>query len=443
MHVTMLALGSRGDVLPYTTLGRALQAAGHAVRFVTFENYQALVDAQGLDFHPIRGDAQRILNGAGGHALAESGRSALRMARSVLRLFGVMAADFCRDLSSPVLRDTELIVNQLPGGLYGIDLAEKLGVPMVLAAVMPLAPSRHQPMLAFPAWPALVPGYSAFTHWLAYQLVWQGFRPAIGRWRRETLGLSHAPLWGYSRRMEEQRVPVLNGFSAHVVPRPPDWGEHVHITGYWYPEDEDWQPPDGLRRFIEAGPPPVFIGFGSMPMRDPERTTALVVEAMEQCGQRAILHTGWAGVGRGALPDSVWTIDYAPYAWLFPRMAAVVHHGGSGTTAFALRAGVPSIVVPFLFDQFYWGKRISVLGVGTDAVPHRRLSAERLAEALATATTDTGMRQRAAELGRKIRTEGGVRAAVEAIGRHVRLVGQPARAGAGEGPPGQAGSGRR
>ena len=411
----MLALGSRGDVLPYTTLGRALQAAGHRVRFVTFENFQPLVATQGLGFHPIRGDARRILNRSGGYALAESGRDPLRMARSVLRLFGVMASDFCRDLSSPVLRDTELIVNQLPGGLYGADLAEQLGVPMILAAVMPLTPSRHQPMLAFPSWPAPVPGYNAFTHWLAYQLVWQAFRPAINRWRRGTLGLPSAPLWGYSRRLDGQRVPVLNGFSAHVVPRPPDWGEHIHVTGYWYPEDGDWQPPDGLRRFLEAGPPPVFVGFGSMPIRHPERTTAQVVGALQQSGQRAILHTGWGGLGRGALPDSVWTIDYAPYAWLFPRMAAVVHHGGSGTTAFALRAGVPSIAVPFLFDQFYWGSRISVLGVGPDPVPHRRLSAERLADALATAITDTGMRQRAAELGRKIRAEDGVRAAVQVV----------------------------
>jgi UDP:flavonoid glycosyltransferase YjiC (YdhE family) len=419
MRITMLALGSRGDVLPYTTLGKALQAAGHRVRFATFENFRPLVVAHGLDFHSIRGDVHSLLRGPGGQRLAESGRSALRMARSTLRLFGVMAGSFARDLSSPALRDTDLIVNQLPGGLYGYDLAEKAGVPVVLAAVMPLTPTRHQTMLAFPPLLARVPGYNAFTHWLAYQLVWQGFRPAISRWRQDALGLSRAPLWGYARRMVRERVPVLNGFSAHLVPRPPDWGDHVHVTGYWFPEDEDWQPADELVEFIQGGSPPVFVGFGSMPVRQPERTTAVVLEALARCGQRAVLHTGWAGIGQEGLPESVYQIDYAPYAWLFPRMAAIVHHGGAGTTAFGLRAGVPAIVVPFLFDQFYWGRRISALGVGPGPIPHKGLSPRLLAEALTQAVSDGRMRERAAKLGERIRSEGGVHAAVDVIRRYV------------------------
>jgi sterol 3beta-glucosyltransferase len=420
MHITILALGSRGDVMPYVTLGKGLRAVGHQVRFVTFENFEPLVAAQDLDFHPVRGDVQRILTGAGGQALAESGRNAFRMAWSVLRLFGVMAESFARDLSSRALWDTQAIVNQLPGGLYGYDLAEKLGVPMVLAAVMPLTPTRHQPMLAFPSRLALIPGYNAFTHWLAYQLVWQGFRPVVSRWRKQVLGLSKAPLWGYARWMEERRVPVLNGFSAHLVPRPPDWAGHIHITGYWFPEDEDWRPPDGLCDFIEAGPPPVFIGFGSMPLRNPKRTTAIVLDALKRTGQRAILHTGWGSIGQRELPETVWQTAYVPYGWLFPRMAAVVHHGGSGTTAFGLRAGVPSIIVPFLFDQFYWGKRVSSLGIGPEPIPHRRLSVERLAEALTRAVADSYMRQRAAELGAKIRAEDGVSEAVAVIQRYVQ-----------------------
>jgi UDP:flavonoid glycosyltransferase YjiC (YdhE family) len=420
MHITILALGSRGDVVPYITLGKGLRAVGHQVRIVTFENFEPLVAPQDLDFHPVRGDVQSILTGAGGQSLAESGRNAFRMARSVSRLFGVMAEDFARDLSSPELWDTEVIVNQLPGGLYGYDLAEKLCVPMVLATVMPLTPTRHQPMLAFPSLLAPIPGYNAFTHWLAYQLVWQGFRPVVSRWRKQTLGLSKAPLWGYSRLMEEQRVPVLNGFSAHIVPRPPDWGGHIHITGYWFPEDKDWRPSDGLCEFIEAGPPPVFIGFGSMPIRNPKRTTTIVLDALKRSGQRAILQTGWGSIGQRELPDYAWKIEYVPYGWLFPRMAAVMHHGGSGTTAFGLRAGVPSIIVPFLFDQFYWGKRISSLGVGPEPIPHRKLSVERLVEALTIAVADTQMRQRAAELGEKIRAEDGVREAIEAIQRYVQ-----------------------
>ena len=414
MHITILALGSRGDVLPCAALGKRLKGAGHQVRVATFGNFEDMVRGRGLDFHPVRGDVQQILNAGAGQALAASGRNPFRMAATALRAFGTMAEGFARDLSGPVLGETDLIVNQLPGGLYGEDLAEWYGVPMVVAAVIPMTPSRHQPMLAFPSRLAPLPGYNIFTHWLAYQLVWQGYRPAVSRWRQQTLGLSKAALWGSWRAATEGRV-VLNGFSEHVVPRPADWGPHVHVTGYWFPDEEGWQPPEELCRFIEAGLPPVFIGFGSMSVRDPAETTALLLEAIERSGVRAILHTGWAGVGRQALPDGVFQIEYAPYGWLFPQMAAVVHHGGSGTTAAALRAGVPSIVVPFLFDQFYWGGRVADLGVGPRPIPFKRLSAERLEEAMCVATTNSSMRLRAAALGNKIGAEDGLKEAVEVI----------------------------
>jgi sterol 3beta-glucosyltransferase len=417
MHITILALGSYGDVLPIVTLGKGLNVAGHQVRVATFENFAPMVARHGLDFHPIQGDSQSILNTGGGLALAESGQNIIRMWLAAMQSFGVLAENYARDLSSPDLWETDIIINQLPGGLYGYDLAQKLDRPMFIAAVIPLIRTRTFPMLAFPSLFARIPGYNALTYRLAEQLVWQWFRPTINRWRKEVLGLPKQSFWGYFGTTGTSRIPILNGFSAHVVPRPPDWGEHVHITGYWFPTDEAWQPADDLRRFIEAGSPPVFIGFGSMPVRNPTRTTAVILEALKKSGLRGILHTGWARIGNDDLPDYVFKIDYAPYSWLFPQMAAVVHHGGSGTTAFGLRAGVPSLIVPFLFDQFYWGNRISTLGVGPKPIPYRKLTAVKLAEALTIATTDTSMRQRAAALGEKIRAEDGIKKTLQIFSR--------------------------
>jgi len=276
--------------------------------------------------------------------------------------------------------------------------------------------------MGLPALP--LPGYNRFTYALAQQAGWQLFRPNISRWRRK-LELPPAPRFGYFKQLGTARYPVLNGFSSHVVPRPADWNEHVHVTGYWFPEDEDWQPPAALRAFVEAGPPPVFIGFGSMPVRDPQRATTLILDAVRQSGQRAILHTGWGQLGRHRLgqpplPEQVFPIEYAPYGWLFPRMSLVVHHGGSGTTASGLRAGVPGLVIPFVFDQFYWGQRLAALGVGPRPIPYRRLTARRLAEAITTALEDRGLRQRAAELGRRIQAEDGLPTAVEVIERTAR-----------------------
>ena len=414
MDIIIVALGSRGDVLPCAALGRALREAGHHVCFATFAGFESLVSARGLAFQPVRGDAQAIMLGSGGQALAQSGQSVVRMMAGVMRSFGALAQDYARDLSALASQPADLVVNQLPGGLYGHDLAEKLGVPMVAAAVMPLVPTRSQPMLAFPHWPSALPGYNLLTHRLAYQLVWQAFRPTINRWRQDALGLKKVPLRGIFRETRES-IPVLNGFSAGVVPRPHDWGQQVHTTGYWFPDNADWQPPDDLLRFLDDGPPPVFAGFGSMPLRDADRVTDLVLEALRQSGQRGIVHAGWGGVGRRALPEWAYGLDYAPYGWLFPRMAALIHHGGSGTTAFGLRSGVPAVVAPFLFDQFYWGRRIAELGVGPAPVPFGKLSAGRLADAVRAATADGGMKERAQRLGSEIQGEDGLGSAVRVL----------------------------
>ncbi len=401
MHITLLALGSRGDIQPYATLGLRLRAVGHRVCFITTENFRALIAAHGLDFYAIPGDAQALVQAAGANML------------KLFRAFASLAHGPTPDVPPPV-HETDVIINQLPLGLIGYDLAEKFNLPMILAAVIPLFPTNAFPVMGLPAWP--LPGYNRFTYAFAQQLGWQLFRPNISRWRRK-LELPPAPRFGYFKQLGTARFPVLNGFSPRVVPRPADWNEHVHVTGYWFPADEDWQPPAALRAFIEAGPPPVFIGFGSMPVRDPQRATEVILEAVQQSGQRAILHAGWGELGQGSLPKHIFQIDYAPYGWLFPRMSLVVHHGGSGTTAFGLRAGVPGLVVPFVFDQSYWGQRLTALGVGPRPIAFRRLTARRLAEAITTALEDRSMRQRAAELGRQIQAEDGLAAAVEVVER--------------------------
>jgi sterol 3beta-glucosyltransferase len=246
-------------------------------------------------------------------------------------------------------------------------------------------------------------------------LVWQAFRQVVNRWRRGELGLAPWPWRGYYHHLAAHAVPVVNGFSAHVVPRPHDWAEHVHITGYWLPPEDAWQPPSDLLRFLDAGSPPVLIGFGSMPIRDPQRVTGIVLDALRQSGQRGILSAAWGELAQDELPETVHEIGYVPYRWLLPRTAAVVHHGGSGTTGVGLWAGVPTIVVPFLFDQFFWGRRVAELGVGPRSLPYRDLSAERLAAAIDMAASDADIRRRAAALGAQIRAENGIANAVQII----------------------------
>ena len=412
-HLTILALGSRGDVLPCVVLGQGLQAAGFDVRVISFANFASLVARYELDFEPVPGDAEALLTGRGGVTLAESGRSVWRMWRSVKALFWELTEGIADVLSQRHIWQTDAIINQLPGGLYGADLAEKLGVPLITAAVIPMIRTRSFPMVAFPTWPAFLPGYNALTYRLAEQIVWSGFRRAVNRWRRDVLRLAERPFLGNFGQLS--RCPTLLGFSETVVPRPPDWGRNVHYTGYWRPEEPAWTPPSDLVDFLAAGPPPIFIGFGSMAVHDAQQVTQVVLDAIHAVGQRAVMQSGWAGLGQGALPETVYALDYAPYGWLFPKMAAVIHHGGSGTTGFGFWAGVPTIVAPFLFDQFYWGRRVGALGVGPAPIPQKKLTAGRLAAAIKTAMSDRAMRRRAADLGRRLRQEDGVTAAVAVV----------------------------
>jgi sterol 3beta-glucosyltransferase len=401
MHITILALGSRGDVQPYAVLGSGLKAAGHRVRFITFESFASLIAEYGLDFHPIPGDAQALVAGGGAKMFG------------LVRSFTSHAEGYARYLSEPSLGETDLILNQLPGGLYGFDLAEKYNVPMILVSVIPLVRTRTMPLMGFPRLP--LPGYNKTTYSLGEQVVWQMFRPIINRWRAQTLRLQPLPLRGYFDQLGTRKIPILNGFSRHVIPRPDDWNENVHITGYWLLGEKQWKPPKDLLDFLDTGSPPVFIGFGSMPVKNPRATTEIILEALKRSGQRDIIHAGWGGMGNMHLPDTVLKISFAPYDWLFPRMAMILHHGGSGTTAYGLLSGVPSCVIPFVFDQFYWGRQIAKLGIGPNPIPFKKVTVGNLQEAIEIGVHDPKIQENASELGNRIRAENGVQVALDLI----------------------------
>jgi sterol 3beta-glucosyltransferase len=197
------------------------------------------------------------------------------------------------------------------------------------------------------------------------------------------------------------------------VPAPADWDNSSVVTGYWFLDTpSDWQPPQDLVAFLEHGPAPVYVGFGSMAFHDAARHMAHVLQALRKLGQRAVVASGWGGLKVEEVPASVFVVDSVPHDWLFPQVTAVVHHGGAGTTGAGLRAGKPTVICPFVGDQLFWGRRVAALGVGPRPLPQRRLTGERLAEAIHTAMNDEGMRQRAAALGAVIRSEDGVGQAV-------------------------------
>jgi UDP:flavonoid glycosyltransferase YjiC (YdhE family) len=418
MHIVIFSLGSRGDVQPYLALALGLQQAGHRVTLVAPHSFAERIQSYGVGAHPARFDVQELMRRPEVRATLQ-GRNPVRQFR-FMRDVMQNGAQQAMDDFWQAAQTADLVV-QTGTGNGGVEAATQRGIPLVIASVLPFPPTRAFPSFFLPLRASLGGGYNRLTHTLMHRVLWAGLGgPATNRWRASRLGLppwrSYTAMFAAARRLG---TPWLFGYSPSVLPKPPDWEDYHHVTGYWRLDPPPgWQPPADFVRFLESGPPPVYVGFGSLSEADPERSTRLVLRALELSGQRGVLLTGWGGLARLAESPNLFYVDDVPHAWLFPRLGAVVHHGGAGTTGAGLRAGVPSIVTPFAGDQLAWADRVARLGVGPRAGPLKSLTAEKLAQAIQTAVTDQALRARAAALGEKIRAEDGVARAVEIIERH-------------------------
>ncbi|MGD9311176.1 MAG: glycosyltransferase, partial [Desulfosarcina sp.] len=303
-----------------------------------------------------------------------------------------------------------------PKALGAPDFAEKLGVPCMLAFWLPMfVPTNRFPAMGFPELP-LGPGY----RWLTYQVI-RGILLMMSKrvrtWRIQNGLDPRSP--GLKMRLPDGRpIPVLHGFSRHLIPRPDDWPETAIVTGSWFLNHaEHWNPPQLLTEFLSRGEAPVYFGFGSIFGREPKRVTQVILKAIRRTGVRAILASGWGGLEScdSAHSESVLFIESAPHSWLFPQVSAVVHHGGCGTTAAGLLAGKPNIICSFFGDQPFWGRHVERLKVGPTPIPQNRLTVESLCRAIETVKNDSTMREKAAALGRLIRKEDGTSNAVAFI----------------------------
>jgi UDP:flavonoid glycosyltransferase YjiC (YdhE family) len=316
----------------------------------------------------------------------------------------------------------EAVISQFTSAAYMVSIAQKLNVPHICMLLQPaLLATRDGRVATNPVIPERV---SILNDWMARLIIepasWSLYGDITNQFRADTLGL---PPMNARQFVDAFRAtPMVLGYSPHIAATPADWPDNIYTSGYFFPnESSSWQPPELLTQFIEAGTPPVYIGFGSMTGRDVNAFTQLVIEAVRLSGQRAILAAGWSGLGgKMTLPDTIHRLDSAPHDWLFPRMSAVVHHGGAGTTAAAFYAGVPQIIVPHMADQPFWGRKVHALGVGPKPIPRPNLTAQRLAAAINEAVTNPEVKSRAEKLGAVIRVEHGLENAVAFIQKYLK-----------------------
>ena len=384
MKIILLTYGTRGDVQPYLALGLGLKARGHEIRIVTSERFRGFITGYGLAFAPMNDDLLAILDTDEGKAMIEDTRhigDQIRMALSIWKRVGPMQKAILDDGWAATRDEAPDLLIYHPKAYGSPHYAEKLGIPSVFALPIPMMlPTRDLPNIGFvsPGWG----WFNRFTYTLVDMIMAIASARMINSWR-SSVGLQKARTLSLSKRPDGCPQPAVVCVSPNVIAQPSDWPDLWKMIGYWFLDTPiGWTPPEDLQTFLDAGDPPVYIGFGSMTGRQPERLAEIAVEALRRSGKRGILATGWGGLKPGDLPDTIFSVDQVPHDWLFPNMAAIVHHGGAGTTAAALRSGTPSVIVPFFGDQPFWGKTIHNLGVGTRPIPQKRLTAENLSEAL-------------------------------------------------------------
>jgi len=413
VKIAILTAGSRGDTQPFIALGVALQQMGHAVRLATHENFAAFVQSYGLEFYPVTGDVSQIV-GSESMSLTRGSDNPLKLALSFrqLRAYGQrMQPDFYR-----ACQGADAIVYH-PGPSIGYFAGQQLGIPSILATPYPMTPTREYPALMFYNGPRLGKGFNRLSHRIFERIMWTTSAATIKEFWKKEFGRAPENFGNPFPRQTTPAMPTLVACSEAVFPRPADWPEGVYNTGYWFLDEEPgWQPPAELLHFLQRGDPPVYVGFGSI--GDPtaaEQTTRLVIEALRLAGQRGVLATGWSGMAQlDTLPEEIFMLESAPHAWLFPRMAAVVHHGGAGTTAAGLRAGVPAVIIPSGLDQFAWARRLNELGASSTPLPRKSLTAAGLAAAIRSALQPE-VAARARHLGEIIRSENGAAYAAQII----------------------------
>ena len=407
-----MTAGSRGDVAPYTGLGHALVQAGHQATLVTHTRFAPLAAAAGMDFHPLPIDPLAELHSARGQGLHRSTTGAgklLRMIGLARSLVGRTADDL---LQAARASDVLLLSSSL--GPLGHAIATGLGLPSMGVYLQPLAATSEfaPPVTGTRSWG---PAGNRLAGQAVNAAVDQIFADSVRTLQRR-LGLPRHRPRAARRARERQGWPIYHGFSPLVVKRPGDWRPGLRITGYWWPHDPPHtQLPAHLRDFLSAGPPPVFVGLGSATVPDPDQLSRTLVQGLRSAGLRGVIQRGWSGLHTE--DDDMITIDDLPHHQLFPHMAAAVHHAGAGTTAAALRAGIPAVPLPVQFDAAFWAARLTDLGVAPTAIPLRRLTASALTAALVQATNDHSYTTRARALATRITQEDGTSPILHALDR--------------------------
>ncbi|RGP74453.1 hypothetical protein FLONG3_6012 [Fusarium longipes] len=429
LTIVIQVVGSRGDVQPFIALGVALKRYGHRVRLATHDTFADFVRSSGLEFYPIGGDPEDLMAYMVQNPGLIPSMQSLRggdigrkriMIREMLQ--GCWKSCVEPDLISSQAFVADAIIANPPSFAH-VHCAEALGIPLHIMFTMPWTATRSFPHpLANIQSENMDPRASNYLSYGVVDLMtWQGLGDVINAWRVRDLELERLPAAVGPDIVEIMKIPHTYCWSPALVPKPADWGDNIDISGFFLRDEPSYTPPSDLERFLANGPLPVYIGFGSIVIDDPAEMTKIVKGACQRAGVRVIISRGWSKLGGDeSSTDSVFYLGDCPHEWLFKRVAAVVHHGGAGTTACGLINGRPTTIVPFFGDQPFWGGVVASNGAGPQPIAYRSLSIDKLSEAIRFCLSPEAQNS-AHIIASQMRREKGVEQAVNSFHRHLPL----------------------
>ncbi|KAH1845171.1 hypothetical protein KXX54_009626 [Aspergillus fumigatus] len=448
LNIVIQVVGSRGDVQPFIALGMALKERGHRVRLATHLAFRDFVQDHGLEFFSIGGDPAELMAFMVKNPGLLPGMKTLRSG-AIRRRRREMAAIFSgcwrscfetgdgtglhhvpEDLWSETVdyREQPFVADAIianPPSFAHISCAEKLGVPLTLMFTMPWTPTQAFPHPLANVRPTRtkrsVANFASYA--IVEMMLYEGLGDLLNKFRKRELGLDPLDAFRGPGIVQKLRIPFTYLWSPALLPKPVDWLTNIDVCGFsMLPAASSYTPPDDLVKFLQDGPPPIYVGFGSIVVDNPTKLTRIVFEAIVKTGQRALVNKGWGNIGAGEaeIPQNVFMVGSCPHDWLFQYVSCVVHHGGAGTTAAGLALGRPTIIIPFFGDQPFWGSIVYRAGAGPTPIPYKQLNAEKLADAIDKALGPE-MQEKAGEIGAKMRQENGVKCAVASFHSHLDL----------------------
>jgi sterol 3beta-glucosyltransferase len=410
MRITILTYGSRGDVQPFLPLSLGLMAKGHCVTLAAPSRFKNLVEEHGINFVPLAGDPQDL-----SRRLNNAGHNFVKILRELMNHAIEIGADvLCQ--TEGACKHADLIIHSFTHLVGAHTLAREKNIPDIHVQPFPMfGPTGDYPNVTLPDLRSR--SLNRLTHKFSEKITWWTSQLGFERVRRRA-GLPKRKLyWPFDDNPLHPRTPILCAWSPSVLPASSDWSTRMHVTGYYFSSlNDSCQTPSELHSFLEAGKPPVCITFGSMVNRDAERIDHIVCKSLEQTGNRGIILSGWSGIGHPSSKHVLY-LDAVSHDWLLPRCKMVVHHGGAGTTAAGLRAGIPNVILPFTADQPFWGRRVHAIGAGPKPILVKNLSVEKLTRAMAEAESDV-LCEQAQAIGHEIRSEDGVASAIKLIEKY-------------------------